>query len=197
MPDRDVSTIRDLIYYQYAKIIAKSAFAASDGREAKGRHYGFIKQTLRELMSGAKSLSEITREDWQFVQSDAMCIYCGARTNLAKEHIVPRSIRVNERCHVCDKIQGIHNQIWACKPCNSAKGNRGLYSFYRMKYPAEKKYYDYIPPLLEKKYLKTIYNCHNCSQTLEMGDMDGDAEITVLDIDWVLGSGGGRFNGGS
>jgi hypothetical protein len=25
MPDRDVSTIKDLIYYQYAKIIARSA----------------------------------------------------------------------------------------------------------------------------------------------------------------------------
>ena len=27
MPDRDVKTIRELIYYQYAKIVAKSAFA--------------------------------------------------------------------------------------------------------------------------------------------------------------------------
>ena len=33
MPDRDVKTIRDLIHYQCATIIAKSAFAASDGRE--------------------------------------------------------------------------------------------------------------------------------------------------------------------
>jgi len=31
MPDRDVTTIGDLIDYQYAKIIAKSAFAAPDG----------------------------------------------------------------------------------------------------------------------------------------------------------------------
>jgi len=31
MPDRDVRTIRDLIYYRYATIIAKNAFAASDG----------------------------------------------------------------------------------------------------------------------------------------------------------------------
>jgi len=31
MPDRDVNTIRDLIHYQHATIIAKSAFAASDG----------------------------------------------------------------------------------------------------------------------------------------------------------------------
>lgn len=35
MPDRDVKTIRDLIYYQYAKIIARSAFGAADGKEAK------------------------------------------------------------------------------------------------------------------------------------------------------------------
>jgi len=31
MPDRDVKTIKDLIHYQHATIIAKSAFAASDG----------------------------------------------------------------------------------------------------------------------------------------------------------------------
>ena len=40
MPDRDVATIKDPIYYQYAKIKAKSAFAASDGEkqdEASGR----------------------------------------------------------------------------------------------------------------------------------------------------------------
>jgi hypothetical protein len=31
MPDREVNTIRDLIHYQYATIIAKSAFSASVG----------------------------------------------------------------------------------------------------------------------------------------------------------------------
>jgi len=31
MPERDVNTIRDLIHYQYAAIIAKSPFAAADG----------------------------------------------------------------------------------------------------------------------------------------------------------------------
>ncbi len=35
MPDEDVKTIRDLIYYQYAKIIARRAFGAADGKEAK------------------------------------------------------------------------------------------------------------------------------------------------------------------
>ncbi len=37
MPDRDVKTIRDLIYYQYAKIIAKRAFSAKDWKAAKAQ----------------------------------------------------------------------------------------------------------------------------------------------------------------
>ena len=39
MPDRDVKTIRELIYCQYATIIAKSAFAVSDG-ESRLKHRG-------------------------------------------------------------------------------------------------------------------------------------------------------------
>jgi len=34
VPDRDVSTIRGLVYYQYAKIIAKSALAALGGESS-------------------------------------------------------------------------------------------------------------------------------------------------------------------
>lgn len=62
----------------------------------------------------------------------------------------------------------------------------GLYEFYKLKYPNEKKFYDRIPSLLEKKYLKTIYNCHKCAGTLEREDLDGDGKITVLDIDFII-----------
>ena len=46
MPDRDVE-IKDLICYQYAKIIARSALHAPDGTVAKTDNYGFIKQAFR------------------------------------------------------------------------------------------------------------------------------------------------------
>ena len=55
MPDRDVKTIQDLIYYQYVKIIVRRAFGAADGKEAKAQSYGLIKNKFRELKSGAKS----------------------------------------------------------------------------------------------------------------------------------------------
>jgi len=189
MPDRDVKTIRDLIYYQYAKIITRRAFDAADGKEAKGRHYGFIKKTFKDLKSGVKLWSEITREDWQFVEAEKKCIYCGSENGLSREHIVPKSLRILQRCETCDVIQGIHNQIWACGACNSAKGVRGLYEFYRERFVGERKFYDMIPPLVEKKYLKTIYRCHECANTLGGGDIDGDGEITVLDVDHILHGG--------
>ncbi|MBI1977494.1 MAG: HNH endonuclease [Candidatus Omnitrophica bacterium] len=186
MPDRDVKTIQDLLYYQYAKIIARRAFGMSDGKAAKGKHYGFIKETFRDLKKGEKSWSEITREDWQLVEAEKKCIYCGSTQNLHKEHIVPKSIRIKPECETCEHVQEIHNQIWACESCNSSKGTKGLYEFYQAKYPHEKKFFDFIPPLLEKKYLKTIYNCHQCTGTLEKADIDGDSEISVLDIDHIL-----------
>jgi len=43
-----------------------------------------------------------------------------------------------------------------------------------------------IPVLLEKKYLKTILQCHECAETLNGGDIDGDGKLTVLDIDSIL-----------
>ncbi len=39
---------------------------------------------------------------------------------------------------------------------------------------------------MEKKYLKTIYHCHACAGTLDATDLDGDGEMTVLDLDHIL-----------
>lgn len=181
MPDKDVRTIRDLIYYQYAKIITKKASGLSDGMQAKKQHYGLIKQKFQQLKSGLISWSEITREDWQLVESEKKCIYCGTEGDIHKEHIVPRSLQIKSECGTCDKIQSIHNQIWACRHCNSSKGTKGLYEFFMLMHPNEKKFYDIIPPLLEKKYLKIIYNCHECAGTLDKGDIK-----SVLDIDFIL-----------
>lgn len=186
MPDRDVKTIQDLIYYQYAKIIVRRASGATNGKEAKAQSYGLIKNKFRELKTGKISWSEITREDKQFVEAEKKCVYCGVEGDLNWEHIVPKSLRIKPECQTCETIQGIHNQIWACRQCNSMKATKGLYRFFKEKFSGEQKYYDLIPPLLEKKYLKTIYNCHLCTGTLNSSDIDGDGELTVLDIDFIL-----------
>ena len=175
MPDRDVKTIRDLIFFQYAKIIGKRAF----GPGAKKEAYGFIKQTYRQLVADKKKWSDILRNDKRLFDEPEACAYCGATSDLQWEHIVPRSLRINERCATCDRIQSIHNMVRACKHCNTAKGDKGLYHFIRDSHPEAKKFSDLVPVLVEEKYLKTIYCCHQCKGTLDTA-IDG---ITVLDLD--------------
>ncbi len=41
---------------------------------------------------------------------------------------------------------------------------------------------------MEKKYLKTVYRCHECAGTLDSLDADGDGEMSVLDVDGVVGN---------
>lgn len=177
MPDREVKTIRELIFYQYAKIIASSAF----GPESKKQAYGFIKKTFRSLRDDEKKWSDILREDRQMLETGHVCAYCGSSGHLAWDHIVPKSLMIKESCGTCDHIQGIHNQIWACQSCNSRKGTKGLYHFMKELHPDAKPFSDVIPPLLEKKYLKTIYLCHQCNGTL---DWDGDGKLDVFALDF-------------
>lgn len=95
MPDKEVKTIKGLIYYQYAKIIAKSAFLIPDGERVKKENYGFIKNKFRELKNGIISWSGILREDLQLVEAKKECVYCGSEKDLQKEHLVPKSLHIN------------------------------------------------------------------------------------------------------
>jgi len=70
----------------------------------------------------------------------------------------------------------------------------GLYEFYRERFAGERKFYNMIPPLLEKTYLKPIYRCHECANMLGRGDLDGDGEIAVLDVDYILHAPNGGMN---
>lgn len=182
MPDRDVKTLRDLIWYQYSKVIAKRAM----GSEAKSKHYGFVKHTLRDLQSGRKQWSDISGEDWQLVESEKECIYCGSHIDISREHLVPRTLNINAQCVSCDVIQSIHNQAWACKSCNSQKGTLGLYAFYARQLPYDRKFYDSIPPLAEKKYLKTVYEClERCTKCINQ-QSPGGRQPDVLMLDETL-----------
>ena len=90
MPDKEVQTIRDLIYYQYAKIIARRAFSSTDGVEAKQKSFGFIKHTFRKLKNGEMSWSDITRVKttnggWQIIKIS------GASLLHLSDHVVENS----------------------------------------------------------------------------------------------------------
>ncbi len=186
MPDKDTKTVRDVIWFQYAKLIARNAFKLTDGHAAKVRYYGFIKNTLRDLRTGTKPWPDISSKDWQLAEVEKKCTYCNSADGLVREPVVPKSLLISERCPTCDAIQSNHKQIWVCQSCSSVKGTMGLYTFFKSRMPDKQKFYDFIPALVEKIYLETVYACLACAKCLDSGDLDGDGELTVLDIDHAL-----------
>ncbi len=162
LPPAAVKTIRDLIYYQYAKIIAESAGA---GRV----NYAFIMDRFRKLQKGEIKMSDLLREiKKQLKDEERRCEFCGATSDLSFDHLIP---------HSRGGPDSAENLVLACKSCNSSKGKKGLYEWYGI----DRK--DKLPKLVAEKYLKLLYDIHEQNGTLDKGDMREDGRLDVLDLE--------------
>ena len=149
MPPAVVKTVKDLIFWQYAKIIAASA--------GVGKYdYGFVMNKFKQLRQGEIFWNEI-REYVKEKEHPNECIFCGSKTSLTLEHLLPQSFNGpnTER-----------NVIWICKSCNSSKGSRRLYEYWAIKAGVEAAKYD-VPRIAEGKYLKFAYETLKENNLLE------------------------------
>ncbi len=146
MPPSAVKSVKDLIFWQYAKIIAESA-------QFGKRNYGFIMSKFKELQSGKIHWSTSIREYLNEHENPTQCIYCTNTLKLTIEHILPRS-RGGE--DIPD------NAVMVCQACNSSKGNKRLYEWKGL----ENK--DTHHRIAEGKYLKYLYALHEKQGTLNI-----------------------------
>lgn len=146
MPPTAVKTIRDAIYWQYAKLISKSVGFGINSR-------AFQMERFKKLQNGEIKWSSTVREWAKEHEKPNECIYCGEKTDLTIEHILPRS---------CGGPDITDNTILVCKYCNSKKGNKRLYEWFKL----SKK--DEIPRIAEGKYLKLLYDLHKKAGTLDI-----------------------------
>jgi hypothetical protein len=139
MPPLAVKTVRDLIFWQYAKIIAESAGMGK-------RNWGFIMRKFKQLRDGEIFWNEI-REYVKEREKKAECIFCGSKVNLTIDHLFPRSLNGpnNEK-----------NIVWICSKCNSSKGSKRLYELWTIKKGLNGAKYG-VPRIAEGKYLKLVY----------------------------------------
>lgn len=113
MPPTAIKTIRQQIYYQYAKIIsASSAFGKVN--------YGIIMGKWKQLCEGKINWSSSVREWLKEKEHPNKCIYCGEEKQLTVEHILP---------HCCGGEDITDNVVMVCKSCNSSKGGKRLYEW--------------------------------------------------------------------
>jgi len=145
MPPSAVKTIKDLIFWQYAKLISKSADFGIQAR-------AFQMKKFKELQSGKIQWSSSVREWIKEHEKPNECIYCGSKENLTVEHILPK-------CRGGPDIPD--NTIKVCKKCNSTKREKRLYEWFGLKNK------DKIPRIAEGKYLKLLYKLHEENGTLD------------------------------
>lgn len=145
MPPPIVKTIQDAIYWQYAKLISKSA--------GLGKRRAFQMNRFLALRDGKIKWSSTIREWIREHEKPNECIYCGAQEDLTIEHILPRS---------CGGPDTPDNVIKVCKTCNSSKGGKRLYEWMGIKQK------DAVPRIAEGKYLKLLFELHEKSGTLHI-----------------------------
>ena len=149
MPPPAVKTVRDLIYWQYAKIISESAGAGK-------KQYSFVMDRFRKLASGGISWSTTIREYVKEHEKAEEYIYCGTKKDLTIDHILPKS---------GGGPDSPDNAVWVCRSCNSAKGDRRLYEWYEL----DRRYE--VPRIAEGKYLKLLHFLHEQMVTLDTKDV--------------------------
>ncbi len=160
MPPPVVKTVRDLIYWEYSKLIAGSAVGSR-------KNYGFVMYTFNNLRNGDLKPSTILRENKILVEEENACAYCGSKTPLHWEHIIPKSRGGPDT---------IDNQVLACQHCNLSKGDRDPFEWYGL----ERRYE--IPRLVLGKYLKIVFDAHEKSGTLDSSDITGDKKLDIYDL---------------
>lgn len=144
MPPRAVKTIKDLIFWQYAKLISRSA-----GINKRA----FQMDRFTKLRDGEIKWSSTIREWIKEHEKADECIYCGSKGNLTLEHILPKS---------CGGPDIPDNAIKICQSCNSSKGKKKLYEWKGLKHKDE------IARIAEGKYLKLLYELHEKNGTLNI-----------------------------
>jgi hypothetical protein len=150
VPPSVVKSVKDLIFWQYAKIIADSAGIGK-------KDYGFVTVKFKQLRQGEIFWNEIREYVKEREQKE--CIFCGAKTNLTVEHLLPRSFNGPD----VEK-----NLVWICKNCNSSKGARRLYEYWAAHAGMEAAKYE-VPRIAEGKYLKFAFENLKENGLLETG----------------------------
>jgi len=170
-PPKYVRTIRELIYWLYAELIARAA--GFDG------NYGFVVSRYKMLKSGEMKWSSSIRDYQKSLERGNVCVYCGSKDNITMDHIIPIS-RAGVDPRVIELLDSDDNCVPACRKCNSSKGDRDVFEWYGIDRCDE------IPKLVLSKFLKLTYKLHETQGTLDLGDLDLDGKLDINDLGVVV-----------
>jgi hypothetical protein len=186
LPPAIVKTLKDLLFWQYAKIIAESAGMGN-------RDYGFVMDKFKQLKQSQISWSEIN----QYIKEkdSAECVFCGESANLLLERLLPKHFNGPDT----EK-----NLVFVCKSCSKQKGAKRFYEYFAQKEGLETVKFG-VPHIAEGKYLKLAFEafkeksfldtkvselnrliCPRCDMKSLCIRRDTEGELSPFCIDGVL-----------
>ncbi len=68
-----------------------------------------------EVRKVAEASKPLLRQSRRASRGERICVYCGSDLDMTRDHVFPKSR---------GGAHGDENKVWACRSCNSAKGNR-------------------------------------------------------------------------
>jgi len=158
-PPAAVKRVRDLIYWQYAKIISSSAGMGK-------KQWGFVMNRFEKLRDETifwNSIREYVKEK----ETPGVCSFCGSTDQLSLEHLFPRTL------HGPDDEK---NVTWICRRCNSSKGAKRPYEYWTVRDGLKAAKYD-MPRLVEGKYLKFVFETLSGSGFLDLSIVEIEAKV--------------------
>ena len=170
-PPKYVQTVRHLLYWHYAQLIARSAGFPDN--------YGFVISRYKKLVSGEMSWSSSIRDYERELEKGRVCVYCGSTEGVSTDHVVPVS-RAGVDPRIMALVNSADNCVTACKKCNSSKGDTDIFEWYG------KDRLDDIPKLVLSKFLKLAYRLHETQGTLDLSDANMDGVLDINDLGVVI-----------
>jgi hypothetical protein len=162
---RSFDTVRDLLYWEYAKLIAGSAMGDR-------RAFGFVTVTYNKLRAGKLNPTAILTENKRLIAEGKSCAYCGATGRLEWEHVIPLALGGPD---------SIDNLVRACRSCNAAKGARDPYQWL-LDQPEKE-----VPRLVLGKLLKLLFDAYEQQGLLDSPEYMKDKDVRRGTLTRVFG----------
>lgn len=157
MPPNTVKTLRDLIYWQYASLVAESG-----GPDYNNHDY--ITDRFRQLQCGEMNWTGSIMDYLREAGHENECIFCGSRDSLSVDYLIPMNRGGQDT---------VDNTVLSCSRCNQSRSDLAVYEWFAMEGKKD------LPGTVEGKYLKLLFDMHAQIGTLDYGS---DSLNTLCDI---------------
>ena len=135
------TTVGERLRWSYANLAMAHAAVSAGLPRYDSTRYAIRARLYAGLRQGTMSMSPLAEDERLKMILPQACAYCGGRSHLAADHLLPKS---RGGAHRGD------NLVWACRSCNSAKGPKDVLVWLREqgRFP---------PLLLLRRYLKLAF----------------------------------------